>query len=164
MTNLIRYHGRLYRRANNQRRHQYLIGFLDRWPQFDPAWSDLEVIEKDLERSESHPEAMQHLNEIWIGEKFWADQLNDSSRDWILIHEIGHWVSGVAGMSVWSKLAYEMDLDLWEDREPLPWGETNSEEAFASSFAAMIASNDSRWSAWQELTRLVANQYTPLNL
>ena len=81
----------------------------------------------------SYPEARTMPRWIEVYPKFW-DLPDGRARDFVLAHEIGHWVLAEFGMSNLVSIAQSIGVDVW-DRPSLPFGAINFDEAFADSFA-----------------------------
>jgi len=115
----------------------------------------IKVKAKETGGSSSHGEARQHGSEIWIFPKFWTHTA-DIQR-WIFTHEVGHWVLDKFGLQRMIDLAGTMGIDPW-DTSSLPYGQFNSHEAFADSFAAYHlekAELRQRYPAWLRLVDAV---------
>jgi DNA topoisomerase IB len=99
-------------------------------------------------------EASTKLGKIIVYPKFWA--LPDKTQDFVLAHEIGHWVLGEYGLSKLIRVAVDLGLDLW-DTPSLPFGQYNSDEAFADSFASYHTDKDvqRRYPEWASLVEVV---------
>jgi len=98
-----------------------------------------------------HPEARQSGNEIWLFPKFWL--LNVGTRDFVLAHEIGHFVSSKGSLADLIRKAEEVGIDPW-DTGSLPFGQGNMEEAFADAFATYFLDRNelkNRYPAWLKL-------------
>lgn len=111
---------------------KFVAGFYRRHPkvkQFAPR-----VVSKTSGEARSHPEARQHADEIWLFPKFW--DLDDQVRDWVFMHELGHYAQGrLASGTKFLDVAARHGIDPW-DTSALPYGQFNMDEAFADSFAA----------------------------
>ena len=105
--------------------------------------------------SGTHGEARQQGNEIWIFPKFW--KLARKIRDFVLAHEIGHFVQGRYGPTEFLQLGTELGIDLW-DTSSLPFGQHNMDEAFADSFASYyLAPGElkSRYPEWKAMVERI---------
>lgn len=80
-----------------------------------------------------HPEASTTPRWIEVYPKFWG-LIDNSARDFVVAHELGHWVLGEYGLSNLVPLARSVGVDVW-DRGSLPFSAINFDEAFADSFA-----------------------------
>ena len=126
----------------------YLAGFFKRHPALKRYAPD-----KILERAPQgrEPEAEQRGDEIWVGPKFW--HLPAKTRDFVLAHEIGHYVQSQKSTKALIDMAQTLGIDLWKTEE-LPYGQYNMEEAFADCFAAYFIERQelhSRYPAWESL-------------
>lgn len=102
-----------------------------------------------------HGEARQHGNEIWLSQKFW--KLDAKTRDFVLAHEIGHYVMDEYGSAKLIEAASKLGLDLWKTDE-LPFSQFNMGEAFADSFATWALNPSElkhRYPLWAELVKRV---------
>jgi len=110
---------------------EYVTGFFKRHPhlqRFAPA----KIIGKEGGGAGSHPEARQAGNSIQIFPKFW--KLDAKTRDFVLAHELGHYVLSNYGLAKLIEGLQARGVDPWESQN-LPFGQTNMDEAFADSFA-----------------------------
>ena len=126
----------------------YLAGFFKRHPALKRYAPD-----KILERAPQgrEPEAEQRGDEIWVGPKFW--HLPAKTRDFVLAHEIGHFVKSRKSTKALIDMAQTLGIDLWQ-ADQLPYGQYNMEEAFADCFAAYFTNKQelhSRYPAWETL-------------
>jgi hypothetical protein len=112
-----------------------LDNFLDGFSQRHPRLGRLlpKVVEKAQGSSSGHGEARQHGNEIWLFPKFW--DLDLKIQDFVLAHEIGHYVQSQKPGTWLMNLGKEHGVDVWDTRS-LPFGQFNQDEAFADSFAS----------------------------
>lgn len=102
-----------------------------------------------------HPEARQHGNEIWLFPKFY--QQESDIQEFILYHEIGHYVLSTKSLKWLVKRAEELEIDVWND---LPFGQYNMDEAFADCFATYHTNQAelrSRYPKWFQLISEVVN-------
>lgn len=110
----------------------YLSAFYRRHPSLGKYRSTpFRVVEKAA--GGSHPEASTMSRWIEVYPKFWK-LLDDPARDFVVAHELGHWVIGEYGLSDLTSLARSVGVDVW-DRDSLPFSAINFDEAFADSFA-----------------------------
>jgi hypothetical protein len=130
---------------------QFLEGFLRRHPVMRTLVPK-RVRNKMPTSSHHHPEASQEGLEIWLFPKFWA--LDKSTRDFVMAHEIGHFVlSERGGLIKLVPTGADLGLDLW-DTSSLPFGQENMEEAFADSFATYYLARQElarRYPLWVKL-------------
>lgn len=87
--------------------------------------------------SAGHPEATVQRGIIHLYPKFWA--LDTEIKDFVFAHEIGHVVESNFDLI---HAAEALGVDVWRDREPLPFGQHNMAEAFADSFASYFLDGD----------------------
>lgn len=128
------------------RKHSQLRGF-----------AGLRVLPK-MGSASGHGEARQAGNDIWLFPKFW--KLTPKVQDWVFTHEIGHYMLSKFGLAKLLKLAESLGVDPW-DSSTLPYGQMNSDEAFAECFAAYQLNPHelkSRYPQWFELVKIVATQ------
>lgn len=127
----------------------YLDEYATRHPQL--ARQLPKVVAKSGTGSGSHPEARQFGDEIWLYPKFW--RLDSQTRDWVMTHELGHYVRGRRPLQWLIDTAARFGVDVW-DSDSLPFGQFNMEEAFAESFAAYSLERSdlkSRYPAWVKI-------------
>lgn len=107
------------------------------------------------EKENGTGEARQHGNEIWLFPKFW--ELSEEEQDFVLAHEIGHWVLFNFGLLEFGRLASKLGIDVW-DTSSLPFAQYNQEEAFADCFASFYldGSVEKRYPAWSTLVREIS--------
>ena len=112
-----------------------LDNFLDGFSRRHPRLGRLlpKVVEKAQGSSSGHGEARQHGQEIWLFPKFW--DLDLKIQDFVLAHEIGHYVQSQKPGTWLMNLGKEQGVDVWDTRS-LPFGQFNQDEAFADSFAS----------------------------
>lgn len=128
---------------------EYLAGYAKRHPKL--ARQLPKVVSKAASGSGSHPEARQHGNEIWIFPKFW--QHDEKLRDWIMTHELGHYVLSRKEIGWYVPAAAALGVDVW-DSSSLPYGQFNMDEAFADCFAAYHLERQelkSRYPQWLQI-------------
>ena len=141
---------RIISRHLNARRRPTLEAFLSKYRKRRPEAArhmPHRVLEKAVGGS---GEARQHGDEIWLSPKFWEH--DDKLRDWILTHEIGHYVLSRKNTQA-MHAAEALGIDLW-DTPNLPYGQFNFDEAFADCFAAYYLEHQelgSRYPKWLEL-------------
>ena len=129
---------------------EYIAGAVKRMPKFGKAYRSLRMVFDQKLTSEARQQTIFGAQGIVFGPKFF--RLSIGHRDLVLVHEIGHWVSGKVGLAEWIRRAGDYGIDPW-DAGSLPWGEMNMEEAFAESFAVATMGHDKRWTEWQRLAR-----------
>lgn len=131
----------------------YLAGYAHRHPQL--ARQLPRTVEKSGTGEGNHPEARQHGDQIWLYPKFW--KLDAKTRDWVLTHELGHYVRGRRSLQWFIDTAARLGVDVW-DSGSLPFGQSNMEEAFADSFAAYHLDRSdlkSRYPGWLEIVEAI---------
>lgn len=106
-------------------------GFFKRHPKLK-RYAPTKIVDKASGGGGSHPEARQAGREIQLYPKFW--KLDDQTKDFVLAHEIGHYVLSEYGLSKLIANLGELGIDPW-DSSNLPFGQGNMDEAFADSFA-----------------------------
>ncbi len=119
------------------------------------ATTKVKVFYNDKLPNEATQRPVSGKEAIVVGPKFRA--LSRDSQDWVLIHEIGHWVSSEVGLQTWVKAAQSRGLDPW-DQTTLPWGQYNMEEAFAETFVVAMAGHDNRWPEWQSFVKAMGKR------
>lgn len=136
---------------------KYLSQFFRRYPKLAPFQKQIRFLDREQGWSANHGEARQHGDEVWLFPKFW--ELPLSVRDFVVAHEIGHWVKSSFGGLEFIKLAESLGLDPW-DSDSLPFGQFNMDEAFADSFASYHTDGDvnRRYPLWAQLVQLVLSK------
>jgi Fe-Mn family superoxide dismutase len=142
----------------------YLEGFFQRHPRLAPYRRKLRFRAREQGGSTGHGEARQHGDEVWLFPKFWTH--DKGVQDFILAHEVGHWVKSDLGGQEFIALANGLGLDPW-DSSSLPFAQVNMDEAFADAFASYYTDGDvkRRYPEWAKLveavnmTRRVASRY-----
>lgn len=135
------------------RLNEFLDGFFRRHPKLKQYTRGLRRIRESTGGSGSHGEARQAGNDILIFPKFW--NLPPETQDFVLAHEIGHWVlSSSGGATRLLELARGEGVDLW-DLNNLPFAQFNMDEGFADSFASYFTDGDVKrrypqWARWVE--------------
>ena len=145
------------RRADNTA--DFVDGFFRRHPKLSKYRSHLRFREREQGGSAGHGEARQHGNEVWLFPKFW--QHPREVQDFVLAHEVGHWVKSEFGGREFIALAESKGIDPW-DSPNLPFGQFNMDEAFADAFASYYTDGDvkRRYPAWAQLVEAVEAQDT----
>lgn len=142
----------------------YLEGFFQRHPRLAPYRRKLRFRAREHGGSAGHGEARQHGDEVWVFPKFWGH--DRGVQDFILAHEVGHWVKSDLGGREFIALANSLGIDPW-DSSSLPFAQFNMDEAFADAFASYYTDGDvkRRYPEWTKLveavnmTRRVASRY-----
>jgi len=132
----------------------FLNGFFSRHPHLR-GLAPSRIVEKTAGGSGSHPEARQHADEIQVFPKFWTH--DEKTQDWIMAHEIGHFVQSRRGTTWLVAEAGKNGIDPW-DSSSLPFGQFNMEEAFADCFASYHLNPSElkhRYPAWVPLVEHV---------
>jgi hypothetical protein len=132
----------------------YLDGFAQRHSKLSRLLP--KVIEKAAGSSAGHGEARQHGDEIWLFPKFW--DLDQKTRDFVLAHEIGHYMLSRKPSTWLMDLGAKNGVDVW-DTASLPFGQFNQDEAFADSFASYYLEPGElhrRYPAWVPFVEAVA--------
>jgi mRNA-degrading endonuclease RelE of RelBE toxin-antitoxin system/GNAT superfamily N-acetyltransferase len=126
-----------------------VAAILKRQPGFRKYMTGVTVKRADP-RPGRHPEATTEGTTILLFPKF--DALDMGTQEHVLAHELGHvWLSKY-GFSRWVSDLNEYGIDPW-DTDNLPYGQFNSEEAFAECFAVRLTDPQHlervypRWSA-----------------
>lgn len=130
----------------------YLKGFFKRLPKLK-RYAPQKIVVKSGSGSSGHGEARQHGREIWIFDKFW--KLDRKTQDFVMAHEVGHYVLSEFGLSKFIQEAASLGVDVWDN---LPFGQFNMEEAFADSFASYFTAPGelkSRYPQWLALVEKV---------
>jgi len=145
------------RRADNTA--DFVDGFFRRHPKLSKYRSHLRFREREQGGSAGHGEARQHGNEVWLFPKFW--QHSREVQDFVLAHEVGHWVKSEFGGRGFIALAESKGIDPW-DSPNLPFGQFNMDEAFADAFASYYTDGDvkHKYPAWAQLVEAVEAQDT----
>jgi len=131
----------------------YLAGYAKRHPNL--ARQLPKVVAKSGSGSGTHGEARQFGDEIWIYPKFWL--LDTKTRDWVMTHELGHYVLSRRSTQWLIDAAAKSGVDVW-DSNSLPYGQFNMEEAFADCFAASFLERSelkSRYPQWVQIVGAV---------
>lgn len=126
----------------------WVKGFYRRHPKFN-RYSGIKVNRVlDVTGPGGHPEASVQRGIIHLYPKFWV--LDPDIKDFVFAHEIGHVVESHFSLVT---AADAVGADLWGDREPLPFGQSNMDEAFADSFASYFMDGDvqRRYPGWARL-------------
>lgn len=124
---------------------EYLQGFFRRHRELK-RYAPRKIIEQA--RARGSQEAQQRGNEIWVFPRFW--KLDPEVRDYVMAHEIGHYVQSRAPSSKFMDEAAKAGIDVW-DTPNLPFGQFNMDEAFADSFASYHLEGNElhrRYPAW----------------
>lgn len=130
----------------------YLQGFFRRHPKLK-RYAPRKIREKMSGGAGGHGEARQHGNEIWLFPKFW--DLDQETRDFVMAHEIGHYVMSREPSQKFMSEAEAAGVDPW-DTPNLPFAQHNMDEAFADSFASYhLAGNElaRRYPQWLTLVK-----------
>jgi hypothetical protein len=138
----------------------FLSRFSKKYPPLGRMLRKIKVLEKGYGGDSGHPEASLRLREIHVFPKFWRH--DDGVRDFIMAHEIGHWVLGEYGYAKYLRLAADYGVDPW-DTLSLPFGQHNGEEAFADSFASYYVDGDvkRRYPEWASIVKAVVRGDRP---
>lgn len=133
----------------------FVEGFFRRYPKLVRHARHIKFVERSEGGSAGHGEARQHGDEVWIKPKFWTH--GRGVQDFILAHEIGHWVLAEYGSRNFIELAYSRGVDPW-DSSSLPFAQFNMEEAFADSFASYYIDGDvqRRYPSWTAIVEAVS--------
>ena len=132
----------------------YLEGFYDRHPGLK-RYAPHRILDKTVGGGGSHPEARQHGEEVHIFPKFWV--LDPATQDFVLAHEIGHYVKSNYGGVRFMEAAGRLGVELW-DTDRLPYGQYNMDEAFADCFASYFLDPSelrSRYPGWFSLVEAI---------
>ena len=131
-----------------------LDGFFRRHPKLTPYRKAIRFRARDKGGSSGHGEAQQHGDEVWLFPKFWGH--DPQVQDFVLAHEIGHWVKSEFGGREFLTLANALGIDPW-DSSALPFGQFNMDEAFADCFASYYTDGDAqrRYPEWARLVEAV---------
>jgi hypothetical protein len=131
-----------------------LNGFFSRYPNLSEYQGRIRFREREQGGSSSHGEARQHGGEIWLFPKFWTH--GRETQDFILAHEIGHWVKSEFRGRNFIALAEEFGIDPW-DTATLPFAQFNMDEAFADAFGSYHTDGDvkHRYPSWARLVEVV---------
>ena len=138
----------------SERLDTFLEGFFRRHSKLSKYRSRIRFREREHGSNSGHGEARQHGDEVWILPKFWKHPKN--IQDFIVAHEIGHWVLEQYGTANAIKQAYALGVDPW-DTLNLPFGQFNMDEAFADCFASYHRDKEvkRRYPEWARLVELV---------
>lgn len=123
----------------------YLSGFFQRYPRLQ------KLAPSSIRESDSIPgEARQKRGEILVSPKFWRVGL--TTQDWILAHEIGHFFLE-GSYPKFTEVAEDLGIDRW-NIATFPYGQLNTEEAFADAFAGYFMEPSElgdRYPRWYQL-------------
>lgn len=141
----------------------FVDGFFRRHPKLSKYRSRLRFREREQGGSAGHGEARQHGDEVWLFPKFW--QHTREVQDFVLAHEVGHWVKSEFGGREFIALAESKGIDPW-DSPNLPFGQFNMDEAFADAFASYYTDGDvkRRYPAWAQLVEAVEAGEQPMRV
>jgi hypothetical protein len=136
--------------------------FFDRNPRLS-HYRSVPIVRSEHAGGGRHPEAEARNGKVYLYPKF--DALSPEAQDHVIAHEIGHLVLDKHGLSALVKDAAAMGIDVW-DTPSLPFGQSNSHEAFADAFASLHTTNDvaTRYPKWARLVEQVAKQHKPTHL
>lgn len=138
----------------------FVAEFFRRHPQLSKYRSRIRFREREQGGSAGHGEARQHGDEVWLFPKFWTH--DKGVQDFVLAHEVGHWVKSDFGGREFIALANSLGIDPW-DSSALPFGQFNMDEAFADCFASYHTDGDvlRRYPEWAQLVKAVeAGEHT----
>ena len=131
--------------------------FFKRYPKIY-RFAPTKFIDKTSSSTGTHPEARQADEAIWLYPKFW-DQ-DDTIRDWVFAHEIGHYVLSKYSLAKLISTLEEQGIDGW-DTASLPFGESDMHEAFASCFAEAFLNPEELqriYPKWERVVSKVVNR------
>jgi len=139
----------------------FVVEFFRRHPQLSKYRSRIRFREREQGGSAGHGEARQHGDEVWLFPKFWTH--DKGVQDFVLAHEVGHWVKSDFGGREFIALANGLGIDPW-DSSALPFGQFNMDEAFADCFASYHTDKDvlRRYPEWARLVEAVEAGERPM--
>jgi len=145
----VRHRGWDLNSADDESFDQFLAAFFKRHPKLK-ALAPKKILNVTKPGAGKHPEASQKLNHIELYPKFW--KLPAKTKDFVLAHEIGHYVLDQKGLSWLVEEARQLGIDVWE-LDQLPFGQHNMDEGFADAFASYHTDKDvqRKYPAWAKL-------------
>lgn len=137
--------------AMGAKKDAFLAGFFKRNPKLRKYFG-IPVEVSTGSGGSGHQEASQIGDRIVLYPKFFNHR--QSVQDFILIHEIGHWVLSLVGLKSLIQDLSDIGIDAW-DTSSLPFAQSNMHEAFADSFASYFLDGDvkRRYPKWAEIVK-----------
>jgi len=134
---------------------QFAVGFFKRHPNLH-KFAPKKIVDSANQKG-SHQEASQQGDSIQLYPKFWL--LDAEGRDFVLAHEIGHWMLDVYGIAKLIEDLNKLGVDPWELSQ-LPFGWHNMDEAFADSFATYFFNRSElrqRYPEWDAVVHAIVS-------